>query len=247
MATLERIYKNDLLKDVSVVRNGWKALFDPSTTEDSRKEIKRLLREFIEEGALLKPASVQSQYYFFGKAQPHEPEKSLYMSALPPGYMQLSGQTQIIGVMNRGFYYAGYFNPILKEIGLAKQPPILAGYSSGMYNRGESKTFSDGTSMCGKVFILKEDLEKALSSPEMVFIDDYIDTGTTMSAIGNAFRQQGYSGKMYTLDENSSIHVWSGWIRGRPSVEVPQIIPVVTEMGEEAGPLCEAAKLAVRK
>ena len=80
-----------------------------------------------------------------------------------------------------------------------------------------------------------------------MLIDDYIDTGTTMSAVGNALRQQGYLGKIYTLDENSSIYAWSGWIRGRPSVEVPQIIPVITEIGEEAGPLCEAAKLAVRK
>lgn len=247
MTRLERIYRNDLLKDVIVVRNGWKALFDPSTTDDNRKAIKLLFREFIEDGSLLKPASGQSQYYFFGTVQPHEPGKPLYMSKLPPGYMQLSEQTQIIGIMNRGFHYAGYFSPILKSLGLAKEPPILAGYSSGMYNHDESKTFSDGTSMCGKVFILKEDLKKALASPEIVFIDDYIDTGTTMAAIGNALRQQGYSGKMYTLDENSSIYAWSGWIRGRPSVEVPQIIPVITEIGEEAGPLCEAAKLAVRK
>ena len=43
------------------------------------------------------------------------------------------------------------------------------------------------------------------------------------------------------------IYPWSGWIRGHPTVSVPQIIPVFTETGEEAGPLCEAAKLAVRK
>ena len=247
METLEKIYRNDLLRDIKVIRNGWKAMVDPSTSREDREQTKRLFMEFMRDGAEIKPASPEAQFFFFGFAHPHEPGQPLYMSEMPPGYMQLSADTQIIGVMNRGFYYAGYFNPILKGMGLAQKQPILAGFSSGMYNKGEQKILSDGTNMLGKVFILKEDLVAVLESPEVVLVDDYIDTGTTMSAMGNALLQQGYKGKMYTLDENSCIHLWSGYVRGEPEVALPKIIPVMTEYGEHLGPLSEAAKLAVRK
>lgn len=247
MVTMEKVYRNELLKDIKVVRNGWKAMIDPSTTPQDRDQIKKLFMEFMDEGAKFKPASPAAQFFFFGSVEPNTPQSPLYMSSMPPGYMQLSEQTQIVAVMNRGFYYAGYFNPILKGMGLAQKQPILAGFSSGMYNKGESKILSDGTDMLGKVFILKEDLKAVLESSEVVFIDDYIDTGTTMSAIGNALLQQGYKGKMYTLDETSSIYAWSGFVRGKPSISLPQIIPVMTEYGEVQGPLSKAAKLAVRK
>ena len=247
MATLEKIYRNELLKDITVIRNGWKAMVDPSTSREDRIQTKKLFMEFMEAGAEIKPASNAAQFFFFGKIKPHEPDQPLYLSEMPPGYMQLSAQTQIVGVMNRGFYYAGYFNPILKGMGLAQKQPILAGFSSGMYNKGEQKILSDGTDMLGKVFILKEDLEALLEGPEVVFVDDYIDTGMTMAAMGNALLQQGYTGKMYTLDENSCIHLWSGYIRGEPDLSLPQIIPLITEYGEHLGPLSQAAKLAVRK
>ena len=229
------------LHNVVALREMWRDIFDSNTTAARRKEIISEIREFVDFGRQIKPGSAASQLHYLGYVDLESHDRVFGTEKIPES-------TVVVGIMARGLNTAGYYYSQLSELGLSQGPLGLIGFSSGMYPHGESKTFSDGTSMYGKVYVLHEDLEAMMNGNSVTFVDHcQPQTRTTLVAIGRALIQQGYDGPIFELDNNGYVREWANYVIRNPTMKLPKKIPIITEQGSKDSKLLTAARLAARK
>ena len=227
-------------RDVIALRDGWKAIFDPSSTKDEREGIVKGIRDFVDFGLIIKPRSPASQIHYLGYI---DLEFHPHLS----GESRIPQSTVVVAVMARGLNTAGYYYSQFREMGLCEGNLRMIGFSSGMYKHGSSKVFSDGTSMYGKVYALHEDLEAIMQGNSVTFVDHCTPvTRTTLVALGRALLQQGYSNPIFELDNNGHVKPWNNYVIRDPKITLPRRIPIITERGASDYKLLTAAKLAAR-
>ena len=229
------------LHNVVALREMWRDIFDSNTTAARRKEIISEIREFVDFGRQIKPGSAASQLHYLGYVDLESHERVFGTEKIPES-------TVVVGIMARGLNTAGYYYSQLSDMGLSQGHLGLIGFSSGMYPHGESKTFSDGTSMYGKVYVLHEDLKAMMDGNSVTFVDHCPpQTRTTLVAIGRALIQLGYDKPIFELDNNGYVREWVPYVIRNPTVKLPKKIPIITEQGSKNHKLLTAARLAARK
>lgn len=234
-------FPNAQFMDVTVLRDHWKQLFDPSSSHGDRQGIIDGMRGFVENGLIIKPGSATSQMYYLGYVDIDQHGSLMGLQKIPES-------TVVVGVMARGFNNAGYYYSQFNEIGLSDGGLRLMGFSSGMYKHGDSKLFSDGTNMYGKVFVLSEDLEAIMKGRSVTFVDHCPpNTRATLVALGRALIQQGYSNPIFELDNNGYVKEWNNYVIRDPTVQLPKKIPIMTEHGRKDSKLLISAKRAARE
>ena len=227
--------------NVVALREMWRDIFDPSTPTARREQIVCEIREFLDFGLQIKPGSAASQLHYLGYVDLESHDRIFGTEKIPES-------TVVVGIMARGLNTAGYYYSQLSELSLSQGHLGLIGFSSGMYPHGDSKTFSDGTSMYGKVYVLHEDLEAIMNGNSVTFVDHCPpQTRTTLVAIGRALIQLGYDKPIFELDNNGYVREWANYVIRDPTMKLPKRIPIITEQGPKDHKLLTAASLAARK
>ncbi len=207
MSTAEFKVKADRIQSqlergsIVCAKDAWTMLFDNWTDAGLKSEIAAALRSGIKD-SVARPSSGAAHADYGIR-----------------GLGSLSEDTLTAIVMSGGYEMSRYFYPCLKEAGISSNF-VMIGYSSGATNHTRAKLFSDGTEMTGKIFVLEEDLHALMESSNVLFIDDYIETRVTLTAIGDALIRMGYSGKMNEMDFSGHVRDWSYKLLV-PDIELP--------------------------
>lgn len=173
--------KGQLKVNTSTARRLWIRMFDPKSTQGTRKEFMGLIRHDLE--------------------REYAPSRNYDVRIDNPGMLQerLSRieQGSFVGIVMVSGYPCGRdVISLAREAGIMTRP-ILIGYSH--QNAHGKKRFSDGAVMDNEtVFIPQEHLAMLTQDPmaDMLLAETGIDTGKTLLTVERALRERGYEGRL---------------------------------------------------
>jgi hypothetical protein len=222
-------------------------LFDPSTGSAEKKRILKSLREGIFDGAeQLRQARAEMEAHLIGTPD-HRTSRSGEGKFVPRRHELKEGT--IVALLMTGSYAPGqmiwpslYADSIVQDV-------VFIGYSTDR-GRDNSKRFSDGTSMSGKVFIPESDARRIRENPDsdLLLIEDQVFSGATWRTSAAALKQVvGHTGELYITVANwwreaSGVTTYplQRYSDFDASPKTPKFVcdkPVVTETGEVLRPL----------
>ena len=201
-------------KEMYTHKDLWIKLFDRSTPEEFKRSILGALRGGVEE--------VVADY----RNRPNAQHTEKFFKRMQKG-------VTVAIVMTRGYSYRDLY-AFLKNEHVAERY-VLVGFSSGMWCT--NKKFADGTSMVGSIYMPREDIESIKQRPDapILFTDDAIISGLTVSLIGKAFKEQlGHTGKLYQADHHMpSPRKWNGVVHDLRRPEMMRAAREAQILGEQ--------------
>jgi hypothetical protein len=204
-------------------KRAWVEMFDPSSSPKLRHKLKKSLRGNAEETVRICQNSLRLEPNFNASRR----------ALLRAG--RLPKDLTVAVIMTSGYPYLDTYAYLNAESKAERF--VLMGYSSGIWDN--SKFFSDGTPMTGKIFATKEDLDilKRNSAAPLLFSDTRIDTGLTVATLGLSLKAHlGYSGPMYQVEKFEVPVKWSGAVHSefKPEAsQLPRVVPIVTDSAEQ--------------